>query len=113
MPQASHRPSADVLAATRCAGCRRSLVGRLTGTGHLTGDSYRSQTHGMRYRVEEPATVWELAPDAAVVRRWENANVTVSSEPRAADEALCDRCAEDDDPAGAGFIDLGRVAGDD
>jgi hypothetical protein len=60
----------------------------VTATGHVIGWTYESQEHGMTYEVLGRATIWDLAPDAAVRVRWANGNETVTTEPLGADQVV-------------------------
>lgn len=52
----------------------------LTATGHVIGWTYESREHGMTYDVLGRATIWDLAPEAAVRVRWANGNETVTAQ---------------------------------
>jgi len=66
----------------------------MSATGHLVGAWYVSVEHGRMYRVEDTCTLWELAPEAGVRRRWADGNVTLSDAPRGEDRLVCDACGE-------------------
>lgn len=59
-----------------------------TLTGHVLDCVYYSPTHGMHYAAEATTTIWELAPDGAIVRLWDNGRRTISSCVRGSDP-LC------------------------
>ena len=61
-------------------------------TGHVVGRSYLSREFGQLYTVERVTTLWECAPDGAVLVRWENGNRTTSTKPRALDPEVCTGC---------------------
>ncbi|MFP5319819.1 MAG: hypothetical protein ACLGI2_16190 [Acidimicrobiia bacterium] len=58
----------------------------LTATDHVVGALYFSPDHGMHYRVQSSATIWDLAPGHAVAVEWENGNRTVMSRERGRDK---------------------------
>ena len=77
-----------------CHDCPTPVVGRMAATGHLVGAWYASVEHEHLYRVEDTCTLWELAPEAGVRRRWANGNITMSDLPRGEDRLVCDDCGE-------------------
>lgn len=58
----------------------------LTATDHVVGGLYFSSDHGMHYRVQSSATIWDLAPGHAVAVEWENGNQMVTSRERGRDK---------------------------
>lgn len=69
-----------------------SVTRSMAATGHAVGTSYVSAEAGQVYTVEATATLWELAPDEAVVVVWSNGNRSVTDNPRGADLEVCSRC---------------------
>lgn len=69
-----------------------SVTRSMAATGHAVGTSYVSAETGQVYTVEAMATLWELAPDEAVVVVWSNGNRTITDHPRGADVEVCSRC---------------------
>jgi hypothetical protein len=60
----------------------------VTATGHVVGWTYFCAHADMAYEVLGPATLWELAPHAAVRVRWANGNETLSTRPAGADTVV-------------------------
>jgi hypothetical protein len=58
---------------------------QLTATDHVIGALYFSADHGMHYRVQARATIWDHAPGLAVSLVWENGNRTLTSRERGRD----------------------------
>jgi hypothetical protein len=58
----------------------------VVATGHVIGWTYYSPEHRMTYEVLDRATLWDLAPDAAVRVRWANGNEMVLTRPAAVDQ---------------------------
>jgi hypothetical protein len=73
----------------------------VTATGHLVGGVYSSADHHMTYVVVRVATLWECAPDGAVLIRWENGNEVVTARPAGRDVLVdvpwADEADEDDE----------------
>jgi hypothetical protein len=60
-----------------------------TPTGYVIGRTYLSLLAGQPYTVEQVTTLWEYAPDGAVVVRWANGNRTVRADGPGDDPVIC------------------------
>jgi len=64
-----------------------------TGTGHVVGGLYRCRESGRTYEVVDRATMWVLAPDQAILKRWSGGETYVTDAPVGSDALVGRRSA--------------------